>query len=152
MAVANDRCPVGSERVDEHAARINGALTVVLLALSFLPHLRVLQVYLLADFAIKVFLGFAYSPNCFLAREIATALKLPITPIPAAPKRFAGAVAICFLTGSLTAWFVFGSTVWFFVLTAVFLGCALLEAAFGFCVGCFVYGLLPARVSRAFVR
>jgi len=152
MSMINERCPVGSERVDEHAARINGAITVVLLGLSFVPQLRFLQVYLLADFAIKVFAGFAYSPNCYLARAIAAALRLPITPIPAAPKRFAGAVALAFLSCSLYSWFVAGSIVWFGVFTAVFLGCAFLEAAAGFCVGCFVYGLLPARVSRAFVR
>jgi len=93
MNLTNERCPVGSERVDEHAARINGAITVVLLGLSSLPQLRLLQAYLLADFALKVFAGFAYSPNCSLARVIASALRLPNTPIPAAPKRFAAAVA-----------------------------------------------------------
>jgi len=152
VSMTNERCPVGSERVDEHAARINGAITVVLLGLSFVPQLRFLQIYLLADFAIKVFAGFAYSPNCFLARAIASVLRLPITPIPAAPKRFAGAVAIVFLSCSLISWFVFSSAVWFAVFTLGFLGCSFLEAAAGFCVGCFVYGLLPARVSRAFVR
>jgi len=117
-----------------------------------MPQLRFLQAYLLADFAIKVFAGFAYSPNCFLARVIASALRLPITPVPAAPKRFAGAVVILFLSCSLISWFVFGSVVWSAAFTVAFLGCAFLEAALGFCVGCFVYGLLPARVSRAFVR
>jgi hypothetical protein len=148
----NGRCPVGDERVDENAARINGAITVVLLGLSFVPQLRLLQVYLLVDFAIKVFAGFAYSPNCFLARSLASAFSLPNTPIPAAPKRFAGAVALAFLSGSLISWYAFGSAAGFAFFTGVFLGCALLEATVGFCMGCYVYGLLPALVSKAFVR
>lgn len=152
VAVTSDRCPVGSERVDEYAARVNGAITVALLALSLWEPMRWVLFYLLVDFGIKVFAGFAYSPNCFLARNIANALHLPSEPIPAAPKRFAGAVALFFLTGALISWFVVGSYLAFALFTGVFLVCAFLEAFAGFCLGCYVYGLLPAKVGKAFVR
>ena len=152
VAISADRCPVGSERVDENAARVNGAITVAILALSLWPPVRWLQFYLLVDFGIKVFAGFAYSPSCFVARRVADALELPNEPIPAAPKRFAGAVALFFVTGSLVSWYAAGSVAAFLAFTAVFLVCAFLETFAGFCLGCYVYGLLPAKIGKAFVR
>ncbi len=148
----NERCPVGGERIDENTARVNGAIVVLLLLVSLVPELRWLQLYLLVDFGIKVFAGFAYSPNCAIARLIAGLLNLPIRSVPAAPKRFAGAVAMVFLAAAMVSWFALGSEVAFFVFTAAFMACALLESAAGFCVGCFVYGLLPEKVSKPFVR
>ena len=148
----NERCPVGEERIDESTVRVNGAIVVVLLLASLVPELRWIQLYLLVDFGIKVFAGFAYSPNCAIARFIAGLLRLPIRSVPAAPKRFAGAVAMVFLAAALMSWFVLGSDEAFFVFTAAFTACALLESVAGFCVGCFVYGLLPEKVSKPFVR
>lgn len=152
MGVSADRCPVGSERIDETAARINGAITVALLALSFVPAMRWVLFYLLADFSIKVFAGFAYSPSCFVARSVADVLHLPTHMRPAAPKRFAGAVALIFVSGAIVSSYLLGSFAAFAVFTGVFLVCALLEAFAGFCLGCYVYDLLPAKVGQAFVR
>lgn len=148
----NARCPVGTERIDESTARVNGAIVVGVLLLSLVPAFRWLQLYLLLDFGIKVLLGFAYSPNCAIAGAVAGALKLPVATVPAAPKRFAGAVAMVFIVAAMASWFALGSATGFYAFTAVFFVCALLESAAGFCVGCFVYGILPAAVSKSFVR
>lgn len=149
---SNQRCPVGSERIDQNAARVNGAIVMVVLAASFVPTLRPLQFYLLVDFAVKVFVGFAYSPNCYLSQVVVRAFDLPVRWVPAAPKRFASAVALVFLTGALVSWFAAESAIGFFAFSGVFLVCAFLESAVGFCVGCFVYGLLPTAMSKPFVR
>jgi hypothetical protein len=146
------RCPVGSERVDEYAARVNGGIVFTLAALSLWTPLRWLLVYLFIDFAIKVVFGFAYSPNCIPARQIANLLHLPFRPVPAAPKRFAGALALVFIGGALVSWYSVGSWVAFAAFVGVLLVCAFLESALGYCIGCAVYGLLPANISKSFVR
>lgn len=149
---SNQRCPVGSERIDQNAARVNGAIVTVVLAASLVPALRPLQFYLLADFGVKVFVGFAYSPSCYLSQVVVRVLDLPVSWVPAAPKRFASAVALVFVTGALASWFAAESAIGFLAFSGVFLVCAFLESAAGFCVGCFVYRLLPAVVSESFVR
>jgi hypothetical protein len=145
-------CPHGSERVDETAARLNGAIVVAVLALAILPPLHWLLFYLLLDFAVKVFAGFAVSPNSFFAVRLSRLLRLPARPIPAAPKRFAAVVAIVFLCGALMSWYSLGSFAAGAAFAGVFATCAALEAGAGFCVGCWVYGHLPVRMAQTFVR
>ena len=149
---ANTRCPVGSERIDEYAARVNGAMTVVMLGATFWEPMRWLLLYLLLDYAIKLLAGFAYSPGCFVARHIADALGMPRESVPAAPKRFAGGFALIFLGGGLIAWYAAASFIAFAAFTSVFLVCTALDSFAGFCVGCYIYSLLPARIGNAFVR
>lgn len=144
------RCPIGGELIDENAARINGAIVLIVLVASVLTPAKWLLAYLAADCAIKVFAGFAHSPNCHIARFVANALDLPRSMSDSAPKRFAAAVGMLMsIAGLLTAYL--GSLPAFLGVVGVFGICAGLESLAGFCVGCFLFGLLPESSARVFV-
>lgn len=151
MSREGARCPISGELIDENAARVNGAIVLTLLLVSALTPAKWLLAYLAADFGIKVFAGFAYSPNCHVARIIANALDLPRIMSDSAPKRFAATVGFLMSTAALVA-FYFGGPVLFMGIVAVFGVCAGLESLAGFCVGCFLFGLLPDGSARIFVR
>lgn len=142
---------MGGERIDEHAARINGFVVVGLLIIALaVPAPWVLAVAF-ADFVIKVFVGFAYSPVCRFAGFAATRLGIEPKMMDSAPKRFAAVVALLMCTLGLVAGYFAPISV-FYAVVGLFLVFACLEAFAGFCMGCFLFGLLPERLARAFVR
>lgn len=152
MAKAAPRCPISGEAVDERAARTNAALVVGLLAISaFTDAAPWALAYLAADFALKVFAGFAYSPNCAIARALVTLLRVPPRMVDASPKRFAASMGLLMSTAALLTELA-GADAPSLAIVAVFAVCAALEAFAGVCVGCHIYGLLPEAVSRLFVR
>ena len=151
IIVTGERCPRSGEMVDESAARVNGGLALLLLAVALFTPFRWVLAYLFADYAMKLAAGFASSPNCILARMIADVLKLERVPMDSAPKRFAATIGLMMsglglFTGYLAPDAVYYGVVGFFAL------CAGLEAIAGVCVGCVIYGLLPAGVADRFVR
>ena len=109
------RCPIGGEKIDESAARVNGAITLAVLALAMLTPARWLIAYLIVDFTLKVFAGFAYSPNCWAARHVANAMKLTPYMIDEAPKRFAASIALFMSVASFVAYYGFESLTGFYV-------------------------------------
>lgn len=146
------RCPISGEAVDERAARTNAGVVVVLLLLSTITDAApLILAYLAADFALKVFAGFAYSPNCAIARTLVTLVRVPARMVDASPKRFAAVMGLLMSTAALFAELA-GAGVLGRAIVAVFAVCAALEAFAGVCVGCYIYGLLPGAVSRVFVR
>jgi hypothetical protein len=146
------RCPIGGEKIDESAARVNGAINVVILASAIVFQAPWLLAYLLVDYLLKLTVGFAGSPNCWLAHKIANALKLEHEPVDSAPKRFAAIIAVIMLTAGLVLAYGFGSMAGFTAVTVVFAVCAALDAFAGFCLGCYLYGWLPEKVSMRLVR
>lgn len=147
------RCPISTEKVDENAARINGALVVAVLIVSLLTPYRWLLAFLVVDFALKVFAGFASSPVCKAARLVAEGAGLPRRMTDSAPKRFAAVMGLLMGTaGLVVAYLVPVSPVAFYAIVGTLLACAALEAFAGFCLGCWIYGLLPEGAARLFVR
>jgi hypothetical protein len=145
-------CPISGEMIDESSARVNGGITLTLLAIGTLTPYHWILLYLAADFAIKVFAGFAYSPNCWIAGRVARALHFEPNMVDAAPKRFASIIALCMTLGALVSVYGFGAYAFFYAFAATFALFAFLECVLGFCMGCTIYGLLPRRMSVAFVR
>jgi hypothetical protein len=139
-------------RIDEMAGRINGMIVTVLLVVALLTQSPLVIAYLLADFTLKVFVGFSTSPNCRLARLIARALHLPKRPIDAAPKRFAATIGLALSIVALGLTYVPHSEVALTAVLLVFVFCAALEGFFGVCLGCMLYGVLPQKVARVFVE
>lgn len=147
-----DRCPIGREQVDEKAARINGGFTLVVLVAAVMLQMPWLLGYLVIDFALKVFAGFNYSPNCRAARWVADELALAPQMTDSAPKRFAAAVGLLMSVAALAAFYLAGSWWTFVGIVAALFVFAALESLAGFCMGCYIYGLLPASVARTFAR
>lgn len=79
-----------------------------------------------------------------LDRAAANLLGLERRPVDSEPKRFAARIgfAFSFIAGTLA---LFGIVSAAKVVAAMLLGAALLEALFGYCVGCKIYALLPHR-------
>lgn len=153
MPDGEPRCPISTERIDENVARVNGGIATTVLAVALLTPYRWVLAYLVLDYALKVVAGFAYSPSCRLANLIARGLRLPERMVDSAPKRFAAVIGLAMSALGLVAAYGFpAASAFFYGVVGTFLVFAALESLAGFCTGCWLYGLLPERVSAAFVR
>jgi hypothetical protein len=127
-------------RVNERAARLTAAFVAAALLLAGLTDSAWLLPVLALGFVLRVTVGPRFSPLARLAAALAARL-LPLRPVAAAPKRFAQGIGAVVLTPA--AVFAFGGyaqAAW--VLAGVVALFATLEAALGFCMGCWIYGRL----------
>lgn len=127
---------------DECVVRLIAA-QVIIIALVSLGTYRIWPVLALTtDFALRAF-TVRTSPLAAIAKGIAALLQVKPKPIFAAPKKFAAALG-----------FVFSFLVLLFLLLRLYpaayvvggilIFCALLEAVFKICLGCYVYDWLVA--------
>ena len=147
-------CPISGESRNERVARIVAAFVVVIVLVAAglgSPWGALILFALAADFVVRGFGDARRSPLATLARGVANTLRIAPKPVDAAPKKFAARIGIVFsvLSGLL---FFAGLPVPALVVSGVFVVCATLEAALGYCVGCKVYALLPRPVARALAK
>ena len=134
-------CPISDQRINEQVARLNALFAILVLVLAFALSSSLLLVFLAADFFIRGFTGFKYSPIGFASSKLSNALQLSVKPIDKAPKIFAArlgfimtlVIAVLYLLNYHSAALVVGGILGFF---------AALEFAFAFCVGCTLYTYL----------
>lgn len=134
-------CPISGKRIDANAARVNGVVAVVMLAVAAFTPLKWVLFPLAADFFVKAAFGLRMSPLCRVSRAVVQALKLDPRWEDEAPKRFAAALGVFFSLGAAIAWYA-GAPAVFTALLGVFAFCAVLEGAAGVCIGCKVYGFI----------
>lgn len=128
--------------VNEKAARTVAAGVVVMSVAAIAGSQPWLLVVLAAGFWARVLTGPTLSPLGRLATSlVAPALGEP-KHVPGPPKRFAQAIGALFSTTAVLLWFVGGAHVAALAVTGALAGAALLEAAFGLCLGCKVFGVL----------
>jgi hypothetical protein len=131
--------------VNEVAARVvaGGVVVLALAALAFRsPWLLIPLAY---GFWARVLTGPRLSPLGQLAtRVLAPRLAAPRF-VAGPPKRFAQAMGVAFSSTALILWFGFGEQTACWVLVGMLTLAAVAESAFGFCVGCRVFGLLMKR-------
>lgn len=146
--MSNAFCPISYKKIDEHVARFNASLTVVLLLVYVLTSSLIPVAFLLVDFFLRGIEKPAYSPLAIVARWILSLAGVKAKPINAGPKIFAARVGVLFsvliLGSALAGWTV---SAWIF--TAIFGICAFLEAVVGFCVACKLYPLLYKLVYQS---
>jgi hypothetical protein len=143
--------------VNEVAARVvaGGVVLMAAAALGFgEPWIFIPLVY---GFAARVLTGPKLSPlGQFATRVAAPRIGQPRF-VAGPPKRFAQAMGLAFSLSSLILWFGFSEHIAAWVLMAMLLGAASLEAFLGFCVGCRVFallaraGIIPEEVCAACV-
>ncbi len=130
-------------QVNERAARLTAAFVATALLLAGLTRSPWLLPILALGFVLRVTLGPRFSLLSRLAAALAARL-FPPRPVSAAPKRFAQgfgatllavAATLAYLGSPRLAWDVAG-------VVALF---ATLEAALGFCAGCWIYGRLQSN-------
>ena len=135
-------CPISSQKVSGSAARVNGVIVMVLLALALSTPMRWILAVLAIDFAVKAFARFRYSPICAVSRLISKALRLHDRAIDAAPKRFAAGLGLSFSAAGLALGPLLSQWPAYYVVVGGFALCAALEALAGVCVGCELYRML----------
>ena len=137
-----------TERLDPRGVRFAATVTTVVLAVVLLTGSGVLAALQAVVFAIPVVAGMRWSPYGALFRTlIAPRLGPPGEREDAAPVRFSQAVGLVFAAVAAIG-YLSGATALGIVATAFALAAAFLNAAFGFCLGCEMYGLL-GRVRAA---
>lgn len=140
-------CPISGESRDNNVVRVVAALVFAIGAVIATvrgPVGGVVLLALAADFAVRGFGSPAMSPVARAAMAIARGLHLPTVRVDAAPKRFAAKIGLAFsaISGTL---FLAGAPTAGLIVLGILGFCAFLEAAFGVCIGCKVYALIPHR-------
>ncbi|GGO93582.1 membrane protein [Nocardioides phosphati] len=138
--------------IDPRGPQFAAALTAIVLvgALALLPGaaglvLLVLQTFL---FGLGALLGVARSPQAWLFRRfVRPRLGAPEHLEDAAPPQFAQQVGFAFASVGLVAWSL-GLDIVGAVAVGFALAAALLNALFGFCLGCEVYLLFKRLTFR----
>ncbi len=138
--------------IDPRGPQFNAILTCVVLALSLLTAPAALGVVLLGGqallFATGVVLGVQRTPAAYLFKNLVRPrLGSPSHLEVPQPPRFAQAVGLAFAVVGL-AGYLAGVPVVGAVATGFALAAALLNAVFGFCLGCEMY-LLIRRIAPA---
>lgn len=133
---------------DENVVRIIAGLVLVIATLGLALQSRVLFLLLTLDFALRAF-TYQPTPLAAAAKLIARSLQLSPYPIFAAPKRFAAGLGFGFSL-LLLILFSFNLDTIAYVAGSLLLLCALLEAAFRICVGCYLFSWVVAPIMRRF--
>jgi hypothetical protein len=122
--------------------RFTAALTTVVLALVLVTGSVWLLAAQAAVFALAAFAGLRFAPYSVLFRLlVAPRLGPPTAREDAAPVRFSQAVGLVFAAAGVLG-YATGLTALGITATALALAAAFLNAAFGFCLGCELYGLI----------
>ncbi len=143
--------PATTPQIDPRGQQFAAGVTVVVLAAVLLLAPGPIGVGLLAVqtvvFALGAGLGVQRTPHALAFRTlIRPRLGAPAELEDAAPPRFAQAVGLAFAVVALVG-FLAGAPVVGFVATGFALAAALLNAVFGFCLGCEMYLLLKRATT-----
>ena len=141
--------------VNEVAARVVAGGVVVLSVLTIALRHEWLLVPLAYGFWARVLTGPTLSPLGQLAtRVIAPRIAAPRL-VAGPPKRFAQAIGVAFSSTALVLWAGFGEQLAALLVLGALAIAAILESAFGLCLGCKVFavlmrkGLIPDTVCQA---
>ncbi len=129
-------------QVDPRGPRFAALLTTIVLAAVLITGSGWLLAAQAVVFALGAFLGLRYAPYPLIYRAlIAPRLPPPTEKEDAAPVRFAQGLGFAFAVVG-TIGYLTGLTTLGMVATALALAAAFLNAAFNFCLGCEIHGLL----------
>jgi len=141
--------------VNERAARVVAAAVAVVAAITLLSGWYWLLVPLALGFLARVIAGPTLDPFARLAVHVVAPRLGPPKMVPGPPKRFAQAVGLMLSSTAAIAALWLDATAVADVLVATLLLFATLEAALGFCAGCWMFGqlmrvgLIPEATCRA---
>ncbi|NLJ52957.1 MAG: DUF4395 domain-containing protein [Intrasporangiaceae bacterium] len=141
--------------VNEKAARVVAGFVAALGVLVLVTGWHWVTALMAAGFLLRVLGGPRYSPIGRVAAQVIAPRLGRVVPTAGPPKRFAQAIGLGFTGVAAVAALAFGATGLASVLIGVLVVCALLEAAVGWCAGCFVFaqlmrwGLIPEETCEA---
>lgn len=139
--------------VNEVSARLVAAGVAALAAAFLVTRQPLLLAPLCYGFWARALTGPTLSPLGQLVTRVVTPALGRERLVPGPPKRFAQAMGAVLSTAAVALWLSgHGGASW--ILVAMILGAATLEAAFAFCIGCKIFalliraGVIPARVCE----
>lgn len=130
--------------VNEYAARITAGLVVVLAVATLLTGFGWGLAIIAVGFWLRVLFGPRISPLALLSVKVLAPRLGRAKLVPGPPKRFAQGIGAAVSTGAAVL-FVAGLAPAAWVLLAVLIVAASLEAFAGFCLGCVIFGFLQRR-------
>lgn len=131
------------EEVNEVSARLVAAGVVVLTLIIQLGDQTWLMAPLAYGFLARVLSGPTLSPlGQAVTRVVTPSLRVDGRMVPGPPKRFAQGIGATLSLTAVIAHFAFGATPLALVLVGAITVAATLESAFGYCLGCRIFGLL----------
>jgi len=157
MAI-NFSCPVSGEQRDNTTVRVVAGFVFVIagvsLAVALLVSARMAAIItgiLALDFIIRAFIKPKYSPVATLARGTASGLNLPKKMVDNAPKVFAARIGVLF---SVVTTILYAANLLYAgsAVLVILLICASLESFLSFCLGCWMYSLLPKKIGNILSR
>lgn len=131
-------CPVNFSSVNQTKIRLVAFFVFVLAALyCAFPHWSIAGI-LLVDFSFRAFRMGRHSILSNLSEGIISAFSLPAKPVDAAAKEFAALLGfiLCDILFIVSSLLLYNTGVY---IAAILLCFSFLEAAFGICVGCYIY-------------
>lgn len=136
---------VSKHYIDEHIVKLVALQVIAIVLLALFNRYPYLLVFLTLDFAIRAFTHLP-SPLAYIAKIITRASGLKSKPVFAPPKKFAAAMGFAFsLTISVLLLLNLGGAT--YAVGGILVFCALLEAVFNVCLGCYVYSWLIAPLA-----
>ncbi len=154
----NLSCPISGNQRDNTTVRVVAGIVfvitgiVLLVAMLFsIDTAAIIAGILATDFIIRAFLKPRYSPIATIARGIVSGLNLPKKMVDSAPKVFAARIGVVFSVAATLLYagnFLFAGS----IVLVILLLCAALESFFSFCLGCWMYSLLPKQLGNVLAR
>lgn len=130
--------------VNEYAARITAGLVVLLAVATLLSASGWGLLLIAAGFWLRVLFGPRISPLALLSVKVLAPRLGRTRLVPGPPKRFAQGMG-AFVSTTALLLFVAGAVPAAWIVLAVLIAAASLEAFAGFCLGCVIFGLLQRR-------
>jgi hypothetical protein len=130
--------------VNEYAARITAGLVVLLAGVTLLTGSGWGLVLVAAGFWLRVLFGPRFSPLALLSGKVLAPRLGRARLVPGPPKRFAQGIGTAVSTAALIL-FAAGAVPAAWIVLAVLIAAASLEAFAGFCLGCVIFGFLQRR-------
>jgi hypothetical protein len=130
--------------VNEVAARTVAGGVAIISAITLATGQWWLVLPLFLGFVARVTTGPRFSPLALFATRV-VAPQLPARPVPGPPKRFAQGIGAAVTGLAVLLHFAAGVDVLVAALIVMMVVFAVLESAFGFCVGCRIFGVLMRR-------
>ncbi len=142
--------------VNDITARVVASGVVILCLIAIISGQAWMTLIIAYGFLARVATGPTLSPlGQFATRVVTPRLGLPPRPVPGPPKRFAQGIGAALSVGAVILALGFGLQGAADLLLAAIVVAAVLEAAFGFCLGCTIFGwlmrigIIPASVCAA---
>jgi len=133
-------CPISFVKIDANVVRINAFYILLLFSLYLITLNKFILLFLIADFAIRLFGNKDYSPLFFLSLRTKELLHVKSKYEDAAAKRLATYFGLTFLV-LILLFDLLHVELLLYSTSAILLLCIFLEVAFNYCLGCKIYYL-----------